>query len=172
MILVTHLEPTTNPANDSYCRPILNHRGPVEPDNNVEPTGDHYVVGKLPSNRTSRGWTIYLVRWLGYGLEHNAWYDITSLDLAKNLINKYNWDHEARTSTRLKGKLLGPTGPMLTQAAACDVEKPPIAFTCSSVCSAQPHFCSHFATICEVYLNLFSDEPQLGHSLQYPLGGI
>ena len=99
MILVAHLEPATNPADDPYRRPRLDHLGPVKPEDNVKPTENHYVVEKLLGKRTSQGWTQYLVRWLGYGLEHNVCYDITNLDSAKDLVNKYNRDHEAGTFT-------------------------------------------------------------------------
>ena len=71
----------------------------MEPEDNVKLTGDHYVVKKLLGKKTSQGQTQYLVRWLGYGPGHNVWYDITNLDLAKDLVDKYNWDHEAGTFT-------------------------------------------------------------------------
>ena len=102
MISVAHLKPATNPANDLYRRPRLDHLGPVEPEDGVEPIRHHYVVEKLPGKRTSQGQTQYLVRWLGYGPEYDVWYDITNLDSAKGLIDKYNWDHEAKTFTRPK----------------------------------------------------------------------
>ena len=102
MISIAHLEQATNPADDLYRRSRLDHQGPVEPEDNMEPTKDHYVVEKLLGKRTSQGQTQYLVRWLGYGPEHNVWYDITNLYLAKDLVNKYNQDHEAGTSTRPK----------------------------------------------------------------------
>ena len=85
-----------------YRRPRLDHPGPMEPENNVEPTRDHYMVEKLLGKRTSQGRTQYLVRWLCYSPEHNVWYVITNLDLAKDLVNKYNWDHEAGTFTQPK----------------------------------------------------------------------
>ena len=103
MILVAYMEPSTQPSQDPYRRPRLNHPGPVEPEDNVKPTGDHYVIEKLLEKRTSQGRTQYLVQWLGYGPEHDVWYDITNLNSAMDLINKYNWDHEAKTSTRPKG---------------------------------------------------------------------
>ena len=102
VISVAHLKPATHPADDSYWRPRLDHPGPVEPEEGVKSTGDHYMVEKLLGIRTSQGQTQYLVRWLGYGPEHNVWYDITNLYLAKDLVNKYNQDHEAGTSTRPK----------------------------------------------------------------------
>ena len=44
----------------------------MEPKDKVEPIGDHYVVKKLFGKRTSQGQTQYLVRWLGYGPEHDV----------------------------------------------------------------------------------------------------
>ena len=102
VISIAHLEQAINPADDLYRRPRLDHPGPVKPENNMKPTKDHYVVEKLLGKRTSQGQTQYLVRWLGYGPEHNVWYDITNLYSAKDLVNKYNQDHEAATSTRPK----------------------------------------------------------------------
>ena len=75
----------------------------MEPEDNVEPNGDHYVVEKLLGRRTSQCRTQYLVRWLSYGPEHDVWYDFTNLNLAKDLVDKYNRDHEARNLTRPKG---------------------------------------------------------------------
>ena len=103
VILITDLELATNPANDLYWRPRLDHLGPMEPENNVEPTGDNYVIKKLLGKMTSQGRTHYLVRWLGYCPEHDVWYDIINLDSAKDLVDKYNQDHEARTFTQPRG---------------------------------------------------------------------
>ena len=103
MILVAHLKPAANLADDLYRRPRLDHQGLVKPEDNVKPTKGHYVIKKLLGKRTSQGQTQYLVRWLSYGPKHDVWYDITNLDLAKDLIDKYNWDYEAGTSTRSKG---------------------------------------------------------------------
>ena len=90
VILVVRLEPAINPMEDPYQRLRLEHPGPVEPEDNVKPTRDHYGVEKLLSKRTGQGQTQYLVKWLGYGPKHDVWYDITNLDLAKDLVNKYN----------------------------------------------------------------------------------
>ena len=65
VISVAHLEPATNPVDDSYQRPRLVHSGPMEPKDNVEPTRDyyveptrdHYVVEKLLGRKTSQGQT-------------------------------------------------------------------------------------------------------------------
>ena len=75
----------------------MDHLGPIKPKDNVEPIRDYYVIEKLLSRRTSQGQTQYLVRWLGYGPEHDVWYDITNLDSAKDLVNRYNRNHGART---------------------------------------------------------------------------
>ena len=71
----------------------------MKSEDNIKSTRNHYVVEKLLGRRTSQGQTQYLVKWLGYGPEHDVWYDITNLDLAQDLVNKYNQDHEAGTST-------------------------------------------------------------------------
>ena len=60
---------------------------------------NHYVVEQLLSKRTSQGRTQYLVRWLGYGLRHDVWYEFINLDLAKDFVDKYHRDYEAGTST-------------------------------------------------------------------------
>ena len=88
MISVAHLEPATNPADDPYQGLILNHLRPIKPEDNVEPTGNHYVIKKLLGKMTSQGQTQYLVR--DYGPEHDIWYDITNLNLAIDLVKKYN----------------------------------------------------------------------------------
>ena len=90
MISITYLEPATNLADNPYRRPRLDHPGPLESEKKVESTRDHYVIDQLIGKRTSQGRTQYLVKWLGYGPEHDVWYDITNLDPAKVLVNKYN----------------------------------------------------------------------------------
>ena len=93
VISTAHLEPATNPVADPYQRPRLDHPGPVETKDNVEPTEDHYVVEKLLRKRISRGQTQYLVQWLGYGPEHDVWYDTRDLGSAAELIAEYERDH-------------------------------------------------------------------------------
>ena len=68
----------------------MNHQGLVKPEEEVEPIGNYYLIEKLLSKWTSQERTQYLVRWFGYGPEHDVWYDITNLDSAGDLVDKYN----------------------------------------------------------------------------------
>ena len=51
IILIMHLKPASNPANNSYQRLRLDYLGPVEPKDNAEPTRDYYVIEKLLGKR-------------------------------------------------------------------------------------------------------------------------
>ena len=64
--MVTHLEQATNPTENPYQKSRLDHPGVVEPKDDVEDTGDLYVI-KSCWTRVSSGRTQYLVRWHGYG---------------------------------------------------------------------------------------------------------
>lgn len=71
VISIAHLEPATDPARDPYKR-----RRPPPPAVVVDGE-EEYQVERLVRKRRirrGRGWsTQYLIRWLGYGPEHDTW---------------------------------------------------------------------------------------------------
>ena len=71
VISVAHLEPATDPSEDPYHR---HHSPPPAVTIDGE---DEYVIDKLVRKRRvrkGRGWSVqYLIRWKGYGPEHDTW---------------------------------------------------------------------------------------------------
>ena len=61
VILIAHLEPAMNPADDPYQRPRLDHPGPVEPEEEMKFTGDHYIIKKLLGKQVTQGQIQYLI---------------------------------------------------------------------------------------------------------------
>ena len=58
-------------------------------EENIEDTGNQYVIKKLLNKQVTQGWTKYLVQWLGYSPEHNDWYNTRDLGAATRLISDY-----------------------------------------------------------------------------------
>ena len=85
VISVAQLEPVP-PGSDPYERPRPDNPPPVEEDGTDAPS---YEVERLLDKRTTRGRDQYLVKWRGYGDEHNVWYKVDDLDNAQRLINEY-----------------------------------------------------------------------------------
>ena len=54
------------------------------------------LLNKRIIKRGRKGITQYLVRWRGYGLEHDQWYNVADLDNAKKLID----DYESESNTQ------------------------------------------------------------------------
>ena len=85
VISMAHLEPATDPQDDPYGR-----RRPLSPPVIVD--GEEEVEKLLQKRRIRRGqgWsTQYLVRWLGYGAEHDEWIPEHRLSHAPRLVQEY-----------------------------------------------------------------------------------
>lgn len=68
---VAYLEPATDPADDPYLR-----RRPPPPTVVIDGEEEYQVERLLRKRRIrrGRGWsTQYLIRWRGYGPEHDIW---------------------------------------------------------------------------------------------------
>ena len=53
---------------------------------------EHYELEAVLDSRLRRGRLEYLVKWKGYGYEHNTW--VPERDMAaKDLVSKFHWDH-------------------------------------------------------------------------------
>ena len=85
---IAMLEPAPPPDSDPFHRPRPNHPESVEVDGEPE-----WEIERLLDKRTirkGRGFsTQYLVRWLGYGPEHDQWYPTKNLLNAAELIEEY-----------------------------------------------------------------------------------
>lgn len=82
------LEPAPPPIEDPFHRPRPEQPPTVEVDGEQE-----WEIERLLDKRTiQRGYgfsTQYLIRWLGYGPEHDQWYSMKDLVNATDLINDY-----------------------------------------------------------------------------------
>lgn len=91
VISVAHLEPATNPADNPY------QRRPIPPPPVIVEGEEEQEIGTLLQKRRirkGRGWsTQYLVRWKGYGPEHDEWMPENRLSHAKELIEDYERIH-------------------------------------------------------------------------------
>ena len=93
VISVAQLEPKP-PGTDPYNRSLNSEPPPVAEADSEAP---FYALERILDKRISRGQTYYLVKWKGYGNEHNVWYPVRALDDAEELIAEY----EARTRRRV-----------------------------------------------------------------------
>lgn len=94
VVSIAHLE-TYPKENDPYHR-LHPEPGPVADS----PEGDDYEVEQLVGRRerrvgrSRRLFVEYLVRWQGYGPEHDSWYREEDLPNARDLVDDYNSLHE------------------------------------------------------------------------------
>ena len=78
----------------SQLRPHVPGRSSVTPPDPVEVDGEtQYEVDSLLRYRAQRGGTRYLVRWTGYGPEHDEWIPEDNLGHTKALLDQYKRAH-------------------------------------------------------------------------------
>ena len=96
VISITQLEPAT-PGTDPYRRSTDRNPPPVEEEHptSLSEQAPHYEIERLIDKRFTRNQPYYLVKWKGYGNEHNVWYSLRALNDASELVAKY----EARLQT-------------------------------------------------------------------------
>ena len=88
VVSVAQLEPANGQDQDPYHRVLNKEPPPVQEV--PEAHDDEYVIERLLDKRVNPGGrTKYLVKWLGWGAEHNVWYDIKDLDNAGELVKAY-----------------------------------------------------------------------------------
>ena len=122
VISIAQLEPAPAPDSDPYRRPRPDNPPPVttEDDDPGDPTqAPSYEIERLLDRRiTPTGRISYLVKWKGYGPEHNVWYPLHALDSSKDLVDDYDRRHPhsttahpatARSSTARTGTVTQPT---------------------------------------------------------------
>ena len=74
----------------SQLRPHVPGGSSAEPPQPVEVEGEaHYEVEALLKHRERRGGRQYLVRWTGYGPEHDEWVHEGELEHAKEMLKHY-----------------------------------------------------------------------------------
>jgi hypothetical protein len=96
VISIAHLEPRKP---DPFDRPKPTHEGPVFVEGDTQDQ-QSYEIERLLARRQRkvRGKMVteYLVRWLGWGPEYDAWYPTSKLDNARDLIRDYELLHNQK----------------------------------------------------------------------------
>ena len=78
----------------SQLRPHVPGGSSTEPPQLVEVEGEaHYKAEALLKHRERRGGRQYLVRWTGYGPEHDEWVHEGKLEHAKDMLKNYKEAH-------------------------------------------------------------------------------
>ena len=89
VISIAHLELATTANDDLYQRPRPDHPSAVTVDDDA----DHYEIERLLQKQVTKwgcGYTTeFLIRWKGYGAEHNVWYNLKNLAHARELVDEY-----------------------------------------------------------------------------------
>jgi hypothetical protein len=96
VVSVAHLEPSPGP--DPYERVRNAEPPPVETSNVEEDDLPIYEIERLlkrrPVIKKGKPTTYqYLVKWKGYGMEHNQWYPLEELHDAMDLVKSYDEHH-------------------------------------------------------------------------------
>ena len=87
VISVAQLEPAH--GEDPYGR-VVNEEPPPITDEDGAIYDDEYVIERLLNKEvTDAGRTKYLVKWRGWGAQHNVWYDLEDLEHAGDLVKAY-----------------------------------------------------------------------------------
>lgn len=100
---VAQLEPVPPPSADPFSRPR-----PTEPDSvfvegDTERVKSYEVERLLNKRQTARRGVEYLVKWKGYGPQHDAWRSLPELGDAMDLVKEYEEAFQQATSlTRLE----------------------------------------------------------------------
>ena len=99
VISVAHLEPCPDPAKDPYNRPQPSNPPPVIDElGEWEPYDvERVLLSRQRRYRRGRSITEYLVRWEGYGPEHDEWYGEDLLDGCLETILAYE-EQQGNTS--------------------------------------------------------------------------
>lgn len=94
IISIAQLEPAP-PGDDLFKKPSQE----LPPSLIVDGETDHYEIERLLDKRLGgrrRKQTYYLVKWKGYGHEHNQWMNKKDLDHAAELVRRYDDEHQAQ----------------------------------------------------------------------------
>ena len=110
---VAQLEPVPDPKEDIYTRPVP--RPDESPSVFIEgDTEDYksYYLDRILNKRVikkGRGYaTEYLVKWKGYGPEHDTWRNVKTLDDAMDLVKDYEEALRAPDKVTIAGRLPAP----------------------------------------------------------------
>lgn len=87
IISIAQLEPAT-PGDDPYDRIVTADPPPVT-NAHEDSASPSYEIERLLDKRITRNKPYYLVKWKGYGHQHNVWYSIDNLKGATDLIADY-----------------------------------------------------------------------------------
>ena len=112
MFSVAHLEPAENPDGNPFKRPVPEQPEAIYVEGDT-PTMQSYELKRLMDRRERilRGKTVveYLVRWKGYGAEHDKWLKQEELGNAKELLRDYHKTTSPAPAIMPALRLLGTT---------------------------------------------------------------
>ena len=98
VVSVAQLEPAPNDP-DPHGR---ENPEPPPLSTDLDDPAPVYEIESLLARRRSRGKTQYLVKWAGYGHEHNVWYNAEDLTSAQELMRQYDETHPDNTNPRIR----------------------------------------------------------------------
>lgn len=99
VISIVQLEPMSKGA-DPYNR-VRNDEPPlVVEDDSLKIGSDEHEVEAIIGRRLSRGKVQYLVKWKGYGHEHNSWCNVDDLPEGQDLTTEDEQRSHGRLRTR------------------------------------------------------------------------
>ena len=115
VISIAQLEPAT-PGPDPYGRSTERNPPPVaethpaatEAEAELARQAPLYEIERLIDKRITRNQPHYLVKWKGYGNEHNVWYPLRALDNADELVAEYDARQQENAHASNEGELPPP----------------------------------------------------------------
>ena len=107
VISIAQLEPATDAGADPYGRHTDMEPPPITENQEGNIEEPEYEIERFLSHKTTRGKRHYLVKWKGYGNEHNVWYSVDDLTNANDLVHAYEEQirvNEGTNGPRPRGK--------------------------------------------------------------------
>ena len=95
VVSIAQLEPAIKGL-DPYGRVKHSNPPPVVEKDSTTDEADLYTIEAIIGKKDSGKKLQYLVKWKGYGHEHNAWYDVADLEDVPNLIQEYEARHVSK----------------------------------------------------------------------------
>lgn len=114
---IAQLEPCPTPGQDLFKRHHPTHPDPIFVDGDNDNVKSFEVDKIIAHRNTKRRGTEYLVRWLGYGPEHDDWRNLRELGDAMEVLKDY------QTRTGITAIEETPKAPLLTDRTTQPVRK-------------------------------------------------
>ena len=129
VISIAQLEPASDRSEDPYSRTPAQPPPPVEEENESEKLDPEftakfplYEIERLLGKRGSGSTAKYLVKWKGYGNQHNAWYPTHALP--QDLMKEYDVQITANPTRNRRISAQAPTSQASTSQALIPIQNP------------------------------------------------